>query len=243
MYWIMGSAKKLFKYKRSIEMRRNRLIASLVSLMMIFVIAGCSNSADTGSNTAAANGNKGTANGKINGFGQPDVYGEVSKIDGNKVTLKLLQIPTMGNRNGQNRGNGQNADSGQNTNNGQNQGNFQNGNGGRGAWRGNGGPGGMRAKQYTGKEQTITIPDGTTIVTFTRGQNGMEENTISMKDITVGSTLSLYYKEDGKTIDKIRVMQPFAGPGQDNNQNNTQNNGQNGQGNSQNNGQSSNSSI
>ncbi len=232
-------------------MKRNRLLMALVSFMMIFVIAGCSNSTDAGNNAAAsnntggsANGTGGNRNGSINGFGKPDVYGEVSEIDGNKVTLKLMQIPTMGSQNGQNRGNGQNgssdqnANNGQNTDNGQNNSNGQNTNGGRGAWRG-GGPGGMRARQYTGEEKTITIPDGTALVTITRGQNGMAENNITLKDITVGSTLSVFYKEDGKTIDKIRVMQP-RGNGQYNGQSNDQNNGQN---NGQSNGQSSNSTI
>jgi hypothetical protein len=187
-------------------MKMKRLFTTLVSLLVIFAIAGCSNGNGSGQAAAASNGSGQAAN----GFAKPDVYGEVAKIDGNQVTLKLMEIPQRNGRNGNNRRNWQNGQNGQNwQNNGQNNGNVAAG-GGNGA----GGPGGMRARRYTGEEKTIVIPNGVSIVTMTRGTNGMTEDQMALKDITVGSILSVYYKTDGKTIDKIRVMKPRAFGGQ-----------------------------
>lgn len=226
-------------------MKNKQLMAVFVSLILIFVMAGCSNSNNSGQANAASNGN-GNGN-SANGFTKPDVYGEVSSINGNNVTLKLMEIPQMPNRNGQGNGGGNGQGNGGNWQNGggNGQGNGGNGsNGGNGGFRGGngggGGFGGMRQRNYTGQTKTITIPSGTSLVTMARGQNGMTQNQIKLSDVTVGSVFSIYYKSDGKTIDKIRVMQPRTG-GQGNwqgGQGNGQNNGQsNGQGGGQGNGQ------
>ncbi|MDP4164270.1 MAG: hypothetical protein Q8898_14305, partial [Bacillota bacterium] len=138
-------------------MKKKRLLTALVSILMIFVIAGCSNSGDSNQTAAASNNNGNGGNANWSGFQKPDVYGEISAIDGNKVTLKLLEIPQMSRRNGQNGGKGR----------------FTGGGSG-----GNGGPvrGGMRARKYTGEVKSFVIPDGVSITTMTWGQNGMTQN-------------------------------------------------------------------
>lgn len=184
-------------------MKRKKMIATLFSFLLIFVIAGCSNSNGSGQTNVASNSSGTTANASgtsSNSSAQPGVYGEVSKISGNTVTLKLLKTPQRPAGNGQNGGNfGGNGGNGGNGNGG--------GNGGNGGFRG----GGMRAKQYTGQVKTITIPSGVSMVEMSRGSNGMTENQVSLSDVSVGSTLSVYYKEDGKTIDNIKVMGPMTG--------------------------------
>jgi hypothetical protein len=173
---------------------KKRIFTALVSILMIFVIAGCTNSEN--SNQTAPNGKKGN-------FQKPDVYGEVSSINGNKVNLKLLKIPQMNKPNGQVRG----SDTG-------NMGvksaapNYEN--------PGQGG-GRMKAKTYTGEEKTITVPDNVQIITMTRGANGMGQSTITPDQIQTGSTLSVYYDTDGKTIKSIRVQQPMTDNGQSGN--------------------------
>ena len=183
-------------------MKMKRLFAAFVSFLVIFAVAGCSNGDSSSQASAVSNGPQHAAN----GFTKPDVYGEVAKINGNEVTLKLMEIPQRKGGNKQNRHNGQNNE--------QNGGNITAGNG-----NGAGGPNRNGAKRYTGEEKTITIPDGVSIVTMTRGTNGMTKNQITLKDISVGSILAIYYKSDGKTINKIRVMKPRAVGGQGTNAN------------------------
>lgn len=168
---------------------KKQLFTAFISILMIFVIAGCSNS---------ENSNKTAQNGKSGGFQKPNVYGEVSAINGNQVTLKLMKTPQMNRPKGQVRGSGT--------------GNM----GTTGTSPGNGsqGRGGMRQPTYTGKEKTITIPDGAQITTMTKGTNGMEQSKITLDQITTGSTLSVYYDTDGKTIKSIRVQRPWTGNGQ-----------------------------
>jgi hypothetical protein len=182
---------------------KKRVLTALISILMIFVIAGCSNSGN--SNQTAQNGNGNRA-----GFQKPDVYGEVSAINGNQVTLKLMNIPQM-NRGakGQVRGSGTGNMGTSGAAPGKMNGNV-NGNGGPGK-------GGMRQRSYTGEEKTITIPNGVQMTTMTRGTNGMEQNTVTLDQITTGSTLSIYYDTDGKTIKSIRVQKPWTGNGQGSN--------------------------
>lgn len=193
-------------------MKKKPLLAAFLSFLLIIVIAGCSNSQNSSQTNGSANNTGNSSNASVNGFGTPDIYGEVSSVAGNKVTLKLMKVPQRPARNGQ--GNGQGGGNWQNRQNGSN-----------GGFRG-GGYGGMRQKEYTGQTKTIVISSGTSLVTITRGANGMAESNIGMNQVTVGSILSVYYKEDGKTIDKIRVMHPGSFGGQGNGSGNGSSNGQ-----------------
>lgn len=172
---------------------KKQLFTAFISILMIFVIAGCSNS---------GNSNKTDQNGKSGGFQKPNVYGEVSAINGNQVTLKLMKTPQMNRPKGQVRGSG----TGNMGTTGTSPGN--------GNVNGSQGTGGMRQPSYTGKEKTITIPDGVQMTTMTKGTNGMEQSKITLDQITTGSTLSVYYDTDGKTIKSIRVQKPWTGNGQ-----------------------------
>jgi hypothetical protein len=180
------------------------LSTAIISILMIFVIAGCSNS---------GNSNQSAQNGKRAGVQKPDVYGEVSAINGNQVTLKLMNIPNRPKGQVRGSGTGNMGTSGTAPAPG-----TRNGNGGQGQ-------GGMRQRSYTGEEKTITIPNGVQMTTMTRGTNGMQQSSITMDQITTGSTLSIYYDTDGKTIKRIRVQKPWTGNGQGNGQGN---NGQTG---------------
>ena len=177
-------------------MKKNRVFTTFVSILMIFVIVGCSNSGNPGKTAAGSSG-----------YQKPDVYGEVSAIDGNKVTLKLLKIPQMSGRNGQVRGTG---DGNMGVNAAGNNGRFASGSGGNGSP----GKGGMRARNYTGETKTIIIPNGVSITTMAMGTNGMTQSNISFNEITTGSTLSIYYDTDGKTIKNIKVQKPRTSNGQ-----------------------------
>jgi hypothetical protein len=215
-------------------MKKKQLLAAFISTLMIFVIAGCSSSGNS-NQASASRGNGTTSNG--NAFQKPDVFGEVSAVNGNTVTLKLMKVPqNMGRRNGQNgqygrnRQNSQVGQSGQNTQNGQT---AQNGTG-NGAPRG----GGMlRQKQYTGQTQTITVPNNVTIQMMTYGQDGMATMNTTLDQVTVGSTMMIYYDTDKKTIKSIRVQEPRTnGQGQGNGMGSGQGSGQ-GNGQSTGNGQ------
>lgn len=59
---------------------------------------------------------------------------------------------------------------------------------------------------YTWEVKTITIPEEASLVTMTRGDNSMSELTASVR-------LSIYYKEDGKTIEKISIQKQRAAGG------------------------------
>lgn len=216
-------------------MTKKRLFTAFISILMIFVIAGCSSSGDSSQNSAPANGNGNAGNGNGNrpAFQKPDIYGEVSAVSGNNVTLKLLKIPQMNRRNGQNggnSGNGNGAGNGNGNANGNgNGGNMNGGNGGNGGQRRGGGF--MRQKQYTGEVKTISIPSGVPLTTTTFGQNGPSQTNINLSDVAVGDVLSIYYNSDVKTIKNIRVQKPRTGNGGQ---------GGNGAGNSGNNGNSGN---
>jgi hypothetical protein len=185
-------------------MKKNRLLLTLASILLISSVVGCSSDASSGeqAKTTTEESTNKDANAKMMSFEDIDVYGEVSEVIGNEVTLKLLKIPEMP-ANGQNPQNGEKGENVTGTP-------PTDGTGGSGE-RPQGG--GMREKQYTGEEKTIIIPVGTPLMTTARGENGMTESEISLNELTSGSTMSISYKEDGKTIEKINVRKPRTGGG------------------------------
>lgn len=191
-------------------MKIKRLITGMASTLMIFAIVGCSNAASSEEQTTteAETTSKETSTNATN-FEEIDLYGEVSEVIGNEVTLKLLEIPEMpaNGEKGTARPEGTDKASG-NTDTGT----AASADTGAAASGATGG-GGMREKNYTGEEKTIVIPVGTPIVSMTRGDNGMEETEISINELASGSTLSIYYQEDGKTIEKISIRKQRTGGG------------------------------
>jgi hypothetical protein len=193
-------------------LKKLRLINILASGLMILTIVGCSSAAaseEQTTTTEESTSKKASTN--STDLGEIDVYGEVSEVIGNEVTLKLLEIPDMsamtrekGTGSNQTGGNAQGSAAAGDTTGGA----------AAGATPGATGGGGMREKQYTGEEKTIVIPVGTPIVSMTRGEEGMVESEISLNELTSGNTLSIYYQEDGKTIEKITIRKPRTGGGQ-----------------------------
>ncbi|MEH6995168.1 hypothetical protein V7075_21080 [Neobacillus drentensis] len=191
------------------------LINILASSLMILTIVGCSSAAASEEQTmVAGEGTSKEANTKSIDLGEIDVYGEVSEVIGNEVTLKLLEIPDMS---AMNREKGTGGDKTGDKTGVKAEGSAPAGDttsgAAAGAITGTPGGGGMREKNYTGEEKTIVIPVGTPIVSMTRGEEGMVESEISLNELTSGSTLSIYYQEDGKTIEKITIRKPRTGGG------------------------------
>jgi len=64
---------------------------------------------------------------------------------------------------------------------------------------------------YTGEEKEFIIPVGLPIYALTHDVDGKEiETEIELTDIKAGNIISVTYKEDGKTIDKILISQVSA---------------------------------
>lgn len=198
---------------------KGKIISLALILTLSLSLAACSkknNEADANSNTQTAGNRNGMQ------FAQADLMGEVSKIEGNNVTIKVVKMPqrsgnwnNSGNQNNPNGGDNQNNQGNPPANNqGQNPGGTgnqhdgqpnpgqQGGQNGRG---GQGGPngGGRMQREYTGEEKNITIPEGFKIITMTRGDNGLAQTEVDISTIKSGSILQIYFKEDGKTLDKI----------------------------------------
>jgi hypothetical protein len=218
-------------------MKTNKVCLMLfIMLLNILLISSC-----TKQQPAAGNDNSGLQ-GSPGGFSRniPDLYGEVKTISGNEVTLALLEIAQPAQLTDEQR---------QNMRNGAN-GNPQAGNGQRGNRnnqnnQSNNGSnnqrpmGGFAAeKKYTGQTETLTIPEGTAITTYNRGNGnfnrnadnganangdtttgstangssnggnrGFQETQLQLSDIKEGSLIQVWYKENSKEINNIRVIQ------------------------------------
>ncbi|WHY02665.1 hypothetical protein [Neobacillus sp. DY30] len=192
-------------------MKKLRLLNILATGLIVLTIVGCSSAAASDDQTTAEQSTRKEANSKSVDLAEVDVYGEVSEVIGNEVTLKLLKIPDMSAVNREKGTGGAPTDS-------KAEGGAATGtpptDGAAAGAAGGGAGGGMREKQYTGEVKTIIIPVGTPIVSMTRGEEGMVETEISMNELTSGNTLSIYYQEDGKTIEKITIRKPRTGGGQ-----------------------------
>lgn len=193
-------------------LKKLHLINILASGMMIFTIVGCSSAAASEEQTTATEESTSKeASTNPTDLGEIDVYGEVSEVIGNEVTLKLLEIPDMSNMT---REKGTGSDQAGDKAEGSAPAEDTTGGAAAGATDGAAAGRGMREKQYTGEEKTIVIPVGTPIVSMTRGEEGMVETEISLNELASGNTLSIYYQEDGKTIEKITIRKPRTGGGQ-----------------------------
>ena len=232
------------------------LITGLV--LSASILAGCSSKAvnnqnsDQQNTTQGQRGNFGGGNNQNNGM--PRLSGEVASIDGNKITLKVIQTSNrgMGSRGTQQNGqNGNQTTSGNSQSNGQgapgdgqaplsdSQSNGQSSNGTSKGGQTNGqqqngqkqkrqpGSGFNMQVQYTGETKAITIPDGVAITTLNRNAQGGGTENISIKDIKVGDRLIISYSDSNETtISSITVMNFNKNQGQTQNQSQNQSNNQ-----------------
>jgi hypothetical protein len=203
---------------------KNKKILGIVatSVILMSVFTGCGNSNNTSStqnsstakSTTASTQSSGTqanANNQIKKM--PDLAGEVSSVNGNQITLKLIELPT-------NAGKGKNttSPSGQNSTQKTSQSNAQTPDS-----KSTNGHGSQRHKmqvKYTGETKTITISSGIPITTFSRNTNGGSQKTITVADIKTGDRLDIWYTDSTKsTISNIRVLGSASAQNQTQSQN------------------------
>lgn len=172
------------------------LVATSVILMSLFTGCGSKSASTQTSTTTQSSTTTNDQNKKM-----PGLAGEVTAINGTQVTLKLIELPTMpADKNGKSK-DGQSTDS--STKQDTNQGTQQDGQ------KPTSDKTGEKPKmevKYTGETKSITIPDGVSITTLSKGENGGTEKTITVKDIKVGDRLDISYSDSNKTtISKINV--------------------------------------
>lgn len=164
-----------------------------VALTAVLMVGCGSTTTTTQSNSASSNTSTNDGSNKQGNFQRPDLEGEVSSIDGNKITLKVIKTPDRSagadNKN-------QNSDGGDKSN--------QNGNN-----QDQQSPKGQQKRQveYTGETKDITIGDGVQIKTIGRGNKGSQSNDLTVSDIKVGDRLGITYSDKtNETISNIIVM-------------------------------------
>lgn len=188
-----------------------------ISLLLILLTAAC------GSNSSASNGSEGNAApGSNQPAGSPsgqakmqaaDLVGEVASIDSNKIELKLIEMPQFspnvrqGNARGGNTGAKPKSSNDSGTDSTKQEGTASTDIKGSKPSSPNGGNQMPQMKfTYTGKSETVTIPDSVKITATTRGDKGMQQKTISLTDIKKGDLLEIWYSDKKtETISKISV--------------------------------------
>jgi len=184
-------------------MSRKMCIITLFAILA-FAASGCGSGAQAqgaGAENAAA-----AATGAQGQFSRPDLSGEVGSIKGNEITLKVIETPNFRQGNSQ-RNRSQGSDDRGNGNQGNNDRTQRQGSGF------NGPQGQRRAVQYTGETKNITVPSGTSITVFTRGENGRESKAVELKDIKQGDILQVWYSDKDKgIISRITVIPSAPGP-------------------------------
>ncbi len=119
-----------------------------------------------------------------------DLQGEVSSIEGNKITLKIIKMPDFQGRtqrepqskDGQQQ-NGQNGESPKAPQN--------------------------RQIEYTGESKQLTIPESIQINLLMRGNQGEQANKLQLKDIKVGDIIQITYSDKEKEIVSQITIIPF----------------------------------
>lgn len=64
--------------------------------------------------------------------------------------------------------------------------------------------------EYTGEEKEFIIPVGIPVMKQSMGENGMEETEVALDKIKAGNIITIIYKADGTTIDKILLSPAVA---------------------------------
>jgi len=160
--------------------RRNAvpLIAvAVLAIAALFALSACTKAAASASTTTL-----------------PGLWGEVTDISGNQVTLKLIAIPTGGFPTG-----GFTRPTG----------GYTRPTGGYTRPTGGARPTGGYTRltiSYTGETRTLIIPVGVQITESTRGTGGAVTTTVvDISKVQVGNFLMIYYGSNGKSISKVTL--------------------------------------
>lgn len=189
-----------------------------ISLLTATLFFGCkaktvdNQNTDSNQNSTAQNNQNGGNSNSRGQFQRADLSGQVLSVKGTQVTIKIIKQPTFGQQSGNNNSNngGNNSNSSNNNSNNNNSnssGKTNNTNGNNG----NGGSQGTRQRrqlEFTGETKTLTIPDGTSITTMVRGNQGRETKQLKVTDIKADDILQIWYTDKVKgTISKISVQE------------------------------------
>lgn len=177
---------------------RNTLLTLLTFVVILTVFSGCAAKQQNDARNFEAGERMGQ-------FQRADLSGEVTLVEGNKLTLKVIETPQFnGNMSqGERQGMRQRRQGGDGeVDNGQRR--------GPAVAADNGGQlrrsVGEREMNYTGETISITVPDDVQITTATIGQNGMEVKNIKLDEIKEGDIVQIWYADDGsETISRINV--------------------------------------
>lgn len=223
-------------------MKVKKIILTVALVSMAIFLVACAKSgapaASTDGSTTSADGTTATADnsaksGDTSGNNtrtprrRPDLYGQVLKIIGNEVTLKVAEMPKRTARQAGNSGaGGQQGQqgSGQQTDALAGAGATLGGSGGQGSGQGGpggggqGGPGGWQGQRsttpikYTGQVDKIIIPVGVPITSMKRSTTGgaPTQAQLNISEITEGTMLQIYYAKaaagEAKTVESVRVI-------------------------------------
>jgi len=202
------------------RLKGSMVIATSAIAVMVF-FGGCS-SKNTATNKADVSGqekdSKSTATQQGN-VGKVDLIGEVTKVNGSEITVKVIEMPQFPGdfRNGdgqqgqrpnreRNQGENQGDQNGQNSQTDEQR--KQRGDGQQGQPRGN------MERKYTGENKTIKIPDDIKVTTNKRGDDGKREQVnVAVSEIKEGNIITVWYSDKEKgTISRIN-LNTFTGRG------------------------------
>jgi hypothetical protein len=156
--------------------------------------------------------------GSATNYGTPGLYGEVTDVSGNQITLKLIRIVAMP-TGGMNRPSGGVRPTGgmvRPSGGVRPTGGMVRPSGGAfpsGGVRPTGGAWGGFPVTYTGETQVVTIPAALKIITNTTATDGTITSTVvDITEVKSGNILAIYYGANGKTINKV-VLSTSASAG------------------------------
>lgn len=198
----------------------------IILTVLMFAFTGCgskSQNTSTQSTTTESSGSSKTnSQNNDNNKKTPDLSGEVTAINGTEITLKLIEVPSMGRDKNTNSTDTQNKDQSTTTD-------------GQSKDKTPPADGQNKDKtpptdaqkpkmeiKYTGETKNLKLADGVSITTMVKNeqsesqqsgtqQNGnnknMTEKTLAVKDIKVGDKLNVWYTDSNKTtVSKVTVL-------------------------------------
>lgn len=178
-------------------------------------VEGTANTPVKGNNT------NGKANGRMPGngqFAQADITGEVTLVDGRKVTLKLIEVPKV-KRSQNKQNNSKNGSSSQTGTSTEPNTNTQKASSENSANNNQDNSSGTRQRptmeiKYTGETKTLTLPDNLKVQTMERTDNSVQTKEIELKDVTKGQIFQVWFKKDSKeVIKRVMIGGTFGGGG------------------------------